>query len=189
MTNGMPPMLLYTLRAGIVSGYAPRIYVGPRVGRKVISPQAPQDGSLWIVILDASNPTNKVQEFIIPGSANTTVPTALDGYMKNPAYLYAVMSQYLSTYYLPQGDLYDYLAAHGAGRDLQRLEQLNNSMGCGGQMFISYALTGQCGPPGSTAAYEVGSSVNPAMMLMSLMPMPNGQPPYSICDTPTFWTR
>ena len=51
-------------------------------------------------------------------------------------------------------------------------------------------LTGQCGPANSgSPAYEAGSSSTGAMLLMSLMPMPNGQPPYSICDSYTFLTR
>ena len=54
---------------------------------------------------------------------------------------------------------------------------------------MSYLLTGQCGPANSgSPAYEVGSSSAGVMLLMSLMPMPNGQPPYTICDSNTFIT-
>ena len=107
--------------------------------------------------------------------------------MSDPAYLFAVVTQYLSTLHVPQGDFYDYLAAHGAGRELQRLEQINTSLGCGWISYMSYALTGQCGPPPGVA-YERGSTSGAALMLMSLMPLPNGQPPYSIW-TPTRSSR
>jgi hypothetical protein len=37
-------------------------------------------------------------------------------------------------------------------------------------------------------AYEIGSG-STGGLLMSLMPLPNGQPPYTICDSYTFTTR
>jgi hypothetical protein len=58
---------------------------------------------------------------------------------------------------------------------------------------MNYALTGQCGPrePGKPAppSYEKSSYLgDPCIMLMSLMPMKNGAPPYAICDSYT-WTN
>jgi hypothetical protein len=86
--------------------------------------------------------------------------------------------------------LYDYLAAHGAGRELQRLEQLNMHSQCGTITPLSYALIGQGGPPNTASPrYEQGSTFNPVLMLLSLMPLPNGAPPYSFCDSYTFVTR
>lgn len=95
---------------------------------------------------------------------------------------------------MPQGDFYDYLAKYGAGGQLQRLEQLNTSLGCGYITRMSYILTGQCGPRGdgipSPPSYELGSIEQGGMfMTMSLMSLPDGQPPYSICDCYTFATR
>jgi hypothetical protein len=186
--TGMPPMLAYTIQGSLYSGAVPRITIGQRQGKKTLSPQNPTDDSYWIAILDANNPTNKVQEFVVPGSSNSAVPSGLDTYMSNPAYLFAVVTQYLSTLHLPQGAFYSYLAAHGAGRQLQRLEQLATSLGCGVISYMSYALTGQCGPPNGTVAYENSSTAGPAMIVMSLMPQANGQPPYSLCDSYTFVT-
>ncbi len=84
--------------------------------------------------------------------------------MSNPGYLFAVVTQFLSTLDVPQGDFYDYLVSHGAGRELQRLEQINTSLGCGMFGQLSYVLTGQCGPANSgSPAYEVsGIVVQPA---------------------------
>jgi hypothetical protein len=185
--QNMPPMLAYTIQ-GSINTSVPRITIGQGPTKQMLSPNAPAADSYWIAILDANNPTNKVQEFVVPGSSNTAVPSGLDTYMSNPAYLFAVVTQYLSTLHVPQGDFYDYLAAHGAGRQLQRLEQVNTSLGCGQVAYMSYALTGQCGPP-TGAAYESGSTTSGVLMLMSLMPLPNGQPPYSVCDSYTFVTR
>ena len=98
------------------------------------------------------------------------------------------MTQYLSTLNVPQGAFYDYLAKYGAGRELQRLEQINTSLGCGYITRMSYLLTGQCGPRGTypPPSYELGSTSQSVLFLMSLMPRPDGKPPYAICDSNTF---
>jgi hypothetical protein len=181
----MPPMLAYTIRGYLTSGGVPNISIGQGPTKKFLKPDAPKDDSYWIAILDATDPTNKVKEFVVPGSSNTAVPDGLDQYMKSPNYLFALVTQQLSTLHVPQGKFYDYLAAHGAGRQLQRLEQVNTSLGCGAVAYMSYLLTGHCGTP-PQVAYEMGSTTGMLLYLMSLMPMPDGQPPYTICDSNTF---
>jgi hypothetical protein len=186
----MPPMLAYTIQGSIYAGGFPKITIGQGPTKKALIPANPVDDSYWIAILDANNPGNKVQEFVVPGSQNSTVPAGLDAYMSKPGFLFALGTQYLSTLHVPQGDFYDYLASHGAGRELQRLEQINTSLGCGSISRVSYLLTGQCGPANTgSPAYEAGSGSAGPLLLMSLMPLPNGQPPYSICDSYTFTTR
>jgi hypothetical protein len=59
---------------------------------------------------------------------------------------------------------------------------------------MSYILTGQCGKrvPGQPVptSYEIGTYTNPpALMMKSLMPLPNGSPPYGICDSYTFYHK
>ena len=183
----MPPMLAYSIQGNILAGGVPFIYIVQGKTRQVMAPANPADDSYWIVILDANNPVNKVKEFVVPGT-NNTVPAGLDTYMSNPAYLFAVVTQCPRARYVPQGDFYDYLVAHGAGRELQRLEQLNLHTGCGSILHVSYLLTGQGGPAKRQPGVRVGSRP-PALLLMSLMPLPNGQPPYSLCDSYTFVTR
>ena len=186
----MPPMLGYTVHAYLDLGRAPIIVISQGLKNTFIKPANPADGSYWIAILDANNPLNKVTEFIVPSTNNATVPAGLDTYMSNPKYLFAVATQSMSNAFVPQGDFYDYLAAHGAGRELQRLEQLNLHQSCGSTSGVTYILTGQGGPPnGGSPAYEIGMMSAPAMLVMSLMPLPNGQPPYSLCDSYTFVTR
>lgn len=189
----MQNMLAYTIQGSFYSGSVPYIVIGQGSTRQFVKTQTPQDDSYWIAILDRTVPGKLVKDFVIPGSNNSSVPAGLDTYMSNPAYIFALVTQFLSTLHVPQGDFYDYLAKYGSGRALQRLEQLNTSLGCGSIGRMSYLLTGQCGPRGngipSPPSYELGSYQNPVLLTMSLMPQMNGQPPYSICDSNTFITR
>ena len=195
MSMSMPNMLAYTIRSTMFSGGAPSLIVGYGRDATAMTPANPQDDSYWIVILNAKNPREKVKEWVVPGQSNAAIPSGIDTYMNDPEYIFALATQFLSTLHVPQGDFYDYLVKYGAGRQLQRLEQLNTVLGCGSISRMSYVLTGQCGPRGKgivpPQTYEVGSSNSntPAWILMSLMPMPNGGPPYSLCDSYTFRTR
>jgi hypothetical protein len=186
--TGMPPMLVYTIRGGLNRGETLLVRVGQGASAKAFWPQPATDDSYYIVILDANNPANKVKDFAFAGTNNHAVPGGLDQYLSNPGYIFALVTQSLSSFHVPQGDFYDLLAAHGAGRELRQLEQINTTLGCGSTILVSYALTGQCGPS-PNVAYERGSVSSKVWILMSLMPLPNGQPPYSICDSNTFFTR
>ena len=184
---GMPAMLAYTIRAPIQSGQTPYIRIGQGPSSQLVTPsQKSADNSYWIVILDANKPATKVQDVVIPWQNNSIAPTNLNQNMSNPGYLFAVVTQVLSNSSVPQGPFYDWLVAHGAGRELQKLEQISSHTQTGYGMFspVSYILTGQCGPT-INVAYECSSWSDPAVLLMSLMPLPSG-PPYSICDTYTF---
>ena len=190
----MPNMLAYTIQSTLYSGGTPSIIVGYGKNGTGMRPDNPQDDSYWIAMLDAKNPRVKVKEWVVPGSSNSTIPSGLDTYMNDPDYIFVVATQFLSTLHVPQGDFYDFLVKYGAGRALQRLEQISTVLSCGSYSHMAYILTGQCGPrvpnqPPPTS-YELSSTQgSPALMLMSLMPMPNGGPPYSICDSYTFHTR
>ena len=184
-TAGMPPMLAYTLRAPIQTGTGTAlIKVGQGSSAQSLTPNAAKDTTYWIAILDANKPTTIVQQWVIQD--NKTVPSGLDQYMTNPGYLFAVVTQVLGSGQVPQGPFYDYLTAHGAGRELQKLEQISSYTDppYGLVARVSYILTGQCGSGG--IAYEHGSFTEASVLELSLMPMANGQPPYSICDAYTF---
>ncbi len=188
----MPNMLAYTIQGNNYSGGIPFILIGQGTSISAVKPQNMQDDSYWVVILDSMNPRNKVKEWLIPGSNNTSVPPDLDNYMSNPQYIFAIVTQYLSTLHVPQGDFYNYLVKYGAGRALQRLEQINSTLGCGSYGRVNYLLTGGCGPRGggnpSPPSYELGATNEALLLLMSLMPMPDGQPPYALCVSYTFDT-
>jgi hypothetical protein len=181
----MPPMLAYTLRAPIQGNTGTAfIRIGQGSSGQTLTPNAPKDQTWWFVILDANKPTSIVQQWVTP--SNNAIPDGLDKYMSNPAYLFAVVSQALSNGQVPQGPLYDYLSKHGAGRELQKLEQVSSYTypPYGLYARVSYALTGQGGQGG--ISYERSSFSEPALLELSLMPQMNGQPPYSICDSYTF---
>ena len=190
----MNSMLAYTVHSSAYSGSGspPYLVVGSGNNQTGMRPQNPQDDSYWIVIINAKNPREKVKEWIVPGSSNSTIPSGLDTYMSDPDYIYAVATQYLSTLHVPQGAFYDYLIKYGAGRQLQRLEQVNAVLSCGSYGRMGYILTGGCGPRGgknvAPPTYEMGSinGGNPLLLLMSLMPGMDGAPPYAICDSNTF---
>lgn len=191
--QNMPNMLAYTIQSSIWSGGGnpPSLVVGQGSNATRMWPQTPQDDSYWIVIISATNPRQKVKDWIVPGNNNSTIPSGLDTYMNDPGNIFAITTQYLSTLHVPQGNFYNYLVKYGAGRGLQKLEQINAVLSCGTYSRMSYILTGQCGPRGpkiiSPASYEMASyTAQPTLLLMSLMPMPNGGPPYSICDSNTF---
>jgi hypothetical protein len=189
----MPNMLAYTIKGSFNPNTVPYIIVGQGANKNLIKPTAPIDSSYWWAILDATNPHNLVKDFSVSSNNNTTVPAGLDAYMSSPNYIFAMATQFLAMNQIPQGDLYDYLVKYGAGRALGRIEQLGSALGCGSISRPNYILTGQCGPRGpqipSPPSYEMGSVDTTQILTMSLMPLPNGNPPYSICDSLTFNTR
>jgi hypothetical protein len=191
--QAMPPMLAYTIQSWLYQGGRPSATIGYGQNGTHMTPAAPQDDSYWIAIINAKNPREKVKEWVVPGANNSTVPSGLDTYMADSDYLFLVATQYLSTLHIPQGAFYDFLVEYGAGRELQKLEQLATVLSCGTYSRISYILTGQCGKrvPGQPAptSYEMGSYGNAPLMMMSLMPLPNGSPPYGICDSYTFYHK
>lgn len=189
--NDMPAMLAYTIRGSLMSNSPPYMVVGQGSSKVGISPTNPVDDSYWFVFLDRNNPKAKAKDFVIPGKNNTSVPADVDAYMTQSQYIFAITTQFLSLLHIPQGELFDYLVQYGAGRALRRIEQLNSSLGCGSIGRPNYILTGECGPRGalSPPSYELGSVHEVVYLTMSLMPMPNGQPPYSICDSLTFVTK
>ncbi len=185
-----PKFLAYTITSSLHDGTSPvvRIGVGGGSNETFLRPANPQNSSYWIVVLNAKNPREKVKEWVVQN--NSAVPGGIDTYMDDPDYIFAVATQTLPTYLVPQGAFYNFLAKYGAGRELQKLEQLNATLGYGTYGSVSYILTGPCGPrvPVPPSSYEIGSYTNyPVLLMMSLESMPNGGPPYGISDTYT-WT-
>jgi hypothetical protein len=189
----MKHMLAFTIAPSVYTGSKPSVVIDVSRNKTWHTPANAPDDIYWICIIDAKNPRVMVKDFILPGAQNSTVPAGIDTYMNDPEYIFAVVTKTLSTLHVPQGAFFDFLTKYGAGRELQKLEQLNVVFGCGSYSNVSYALTGQCGPRGggkpSPASYEKGSiyADYSALMMMSLMPGANGAPPYSLCDNYT-WT-
>jgi hypothetical protein len=188
MSNGTI-MLPYTIKAGISPSVSPVVSVGLGASQQRLYPSQPTDDSYWWYFLD--NATQKlVYSVVVPGSSNTTVPSGIDTYMSNSGLLFGIVTQNLSMVHLPQGALYNYMASYGSSDALNKLEQLNATLGCGYFGWVSYVLIGQGGPVGGPnpppPSYEESSFVEDAVLQVSLMSLPNGQPPYSIIDEYTF---
>jgi hypothetical protein len=188
MANGTI-LLPYTVKAGISSSVAPVVSVGVGASQQRFNPNQPTDDSYWWYFLD--NSTQKLlYSVLVPGSSNSTIPSGVDAYMSNPSVLFGIVTQNLSMLHVPQGDLYNYLASYGASDALNKLEQLNVTLGCGYFGWVSYVLAGQGGPVGgpnpAPPSYEESSFVEDAVLQVSLMSMPNGQPPYSLIDEYSF---
>jgi hypothetical protein len=187
--KNMPGMLAYSVKGGIIANDFPNVVVGQGASIVNFKPTNSQNDTYWIAIIDSMNPTTLVQQFLVPGQNNSSVPTGLDSYMTNPQYLFAVVTQQLSSIHVPQGAWYNYLVQYGAGEQLQMLEQLNTTIGCGAYGWVSYLLTGPCGPRTiGNPSYEIGSFNDAAILMMSLMPQPNGKGPYVLVDSYTFIT-
>jgi hypothetical protein len=184
----MPNLLAYTIKSGFVSGDYPQAVVGLGTSNTYFGPANPTDDSYWIYFLDRSNPASLVYQTVVPGADNSSIPAGLTQYLENENLLFGVVTQALSTIHVPQGAFYDLLAAYGAGRALQRLEQINGSLGSGFYGTVSYALIGQGGPGKGLRppSFEAGSIHHGAVLTVSLEPSPGGQPPYSIRDSNTF---
>ena len=186
----MKNMLAYTIQGSIANNYQPIIVIGQGSSRASFYPKQSQNDSYWFVILDRTDPRKMVKDFVVPGQNNTTVPAGLEAYMANPQYFYVVVTQALSTLHVPQGALYDFLKKYGAGRGLQRLEQVYMTLSCGTFSHVGYILTGQGGPRNDpnvppSPSYEISSIEDLPVLMMSLMPLVSG-PPYSICDSIVF---
>jgi hypothetical protein len=188
--------LAFTIQGGGVGNLSPGIFAGdPATGitlRHKTTNDLPKE-YYWIAILDANQPGRLVTDFLIPGSSNSTVPAGLDVYMSSPRNLFVVATKQLNLQNVPKGDWYDYLVKYGAGSELQRLEQLSTTLQSGVIAFVGYVLTGSGGPRGRSnippPSYELSNiTESPTILALSLIPMPGGQPPYSLIDSYTFDT-
>jgi hypothetical protein len=198
MANLQQNTLCFTIQGGGVSNINPRIWAGHPATGTAISHRStraalPAD-CYWIAILDAFKPSRLLNEFVIPGSNNSMVPDELDAAMGDPDIIFVVTTKQLSLQHVPQGDWYDLLVKYGAGSELQRIEQLSATLNPAHWSLFGYVLTGEGGPRGGSnippPSYELSTITQSATILtMSLMPMPDGQPPYSLVDSYTFNTR
>jgi|GEM_PF-2007611 len=192
--------LAFTIQGGGVSNLNPSIGIGWPVTGATITPKTTTADLppefYWVCILNAYELGVGVvlAEFVIPGSSNSTVPAGLDAWMSNPGVIFVITTKQLSLQHVPTGAWYDYLIKYGAGRELQRLNQLSTTLQPGVFNGAGYVLIGEGGPRGGSnippPSYELATITQPATILaMSLIPSPNGQPPYSLIDMYTVNTR
>lgn len=111
-------------------------------------------GSYWFTVLDRR--TLKV----VFSQMSATYDTAPDiGSYDTRDYLLIVTTWNLGTGHVPQGALYDFLYDNGGGRELKRVVQLNNTLGCGTWGWVTYVLVGVLGPGRPSIESIEGSSI------------------------------
>jgi hypothetical protein len=190
--------LAFTIQGGGVSNISPWIGIGyPATGTALRPTTTNADlpsEFYWVAILNAYQPGILLNEFVIPGSSNSTVPAGLDAAMSDPGIIFVVATKQLSLQNVPTGDWFDFLIKYGAGSELRRLNQLSTTLQPGVFNGAGYVLTGQGGPRGGSnfppPTYELATITNLATILaMSLMPTANGEPPYSLVESFTVNTR
>ncbi|MFN8288653.1 MAG: hypothetical protein U0U70_00210 [Chitinophagaceae bacterium] len=122
-----------TIQTGIMQNYGSRIVFGSNN----LSINYSLQNVYWAVVIDRTN-LNVVQNFTF--TDNQDVPSQLTPYLNNPQYLMILTTQNLSSANLPAGSLYQMLMNEGAGAQLQRLEQIYESLSCGTWGWMGYSL-------------------------------------------------
>jgi hypothetical protein len=93
--------------------------------------------SYWALVVDRIS-LNVVQNFIF--SDNQDVPSQLAPYTNNSQYMLILTTDRLQSNNLPTGPLYDLLTSLGANTELNRLEQIYNTLSCGTWGNFGYSL-------------------------------------------------
>jgi hypothetical protein len=190
--------LAFTIQGGGVSNITPWIGIGYPVAGTTLTPKTTRaalpDEFYWVILLDAYRPGQVLQDFVITGAGNPTLPANLDAMMSDPGVIFVVATKQLSLQNVPTGDWYNLLVKYGAGSELQRLNQLSTTLQPGVFNNAGYVLTGQGGPRGGSnippPTYELATITQPATILaLSWIPTASGKPPYSLIDEFTVNTR
>jgi hypothetical protein len=114
----------------------------------------------WCLVIDRSDLSVK-ENFTF--STNNVVPAQLKPYIGNSNYVLILTTQYLTSANLPQGAFYDYLTQEGAGTQLNRAEQIYETLSCGTWGWFSYAYVAIMGDP-TTNGFEFLDMYHNAMV-------------------------
>lgn len=140
--------------------------------------QQPDHWAYWFMIIDRRS--LKVVYNELHSTANE-VPDL--GQYNSDGYILALGTLGIGLNNQPQGDLFKFLDANGAGRHLRRVDQIATQFGCGSLGTFGYAMVGVLGDanqPGFEACQLIGGSVGP-ILTVQLVPMTIGN---DICYTP-----
>lgn len=91
----------------------------------------------WAVVVDRTN-LNVVANFTF--SDNSDVPAQLTPYQNNAQYMLILSTMQVLSTNLPVGNLYNFLVSNGAGKELQRIEQIYAALNCGTWGNLGYVL-------------------------------------------------
>jgi hypothetical protein len=137
------------------------------VGTNILT-QSPQQRGFWFVVIDRSNLSivyNQVQ------GDPSTAPNV--GQYSTQNYILVMASLGMGLDRQPQGALFTFLDANGAGRELRRVEQVATQLNCGSLGTYGYALVSVFGNP---KGFEVStvSTGHSAILTVQLMPITIG---------------
>ncbi|HJT98482.1 MAG TPA: hypothetical protein VJ696_09225 [Rhodanobacteraceae bacterium] len=163
----------------VTSPLATNYYCAVAIGEQSYGPPSVTAG-YWLVVVDRVT-LNVVYNQVLTsytaapnlGSYNT------DGYFM----VFTTIAGTINT--LPQGDLYNFLIANGAGKQLSRLEQINDQIGCGAISGFGYSLISVLGlganpPPGIEVSTVDTSNLQGVIVTASLIgTVVDGQTIYS----------
>jgi hypothetical protein len=90
-----------------------------------------------VLVVDRTN-LNVLQNFNF--TDNHTIPPQLLTYNNNPQYLLILTTQNLYSPSLPTGQFYSFLQDLGSGAALQSIEQIFQTLNCGGKVNFCYTL-------------------------------------------------
>lgn len=122
----------------------------------------------WAVVVDRTN-LNVVANFTF--SDNSDVPSQLAPY-SNSGYILVLSTMQLLCTNLPVGNFYNFLVSIGAGKELQRVEQIFGSLNCGTWANLGYVLVTVMD---ETQGYDYSSyDQNAFLSTLELMPIQVG---------------
>ena len=91
----------------------------------------------WALVVDRTS-LKVVENFTF--SDNSDVPAQLVPYENNAQYMFFLSTMQLSSTNLPVGNFYNFLVSQGAGKELQRIEQIYAALNCGTWGNLGYVL-------------------------------------------------
>ncbi len=127
----------------VLSSSSDTTHPAVRLGREgpTFSGDAKGAGSYWIVVLNL-----RTLEVVFNQATHEYDKAPDVSKYDTREHLLIVTTYCLGTGHVPQGAFYDFLYDNGGGRELKRIVQLNNTLGCGSWGSVKYGLIGLLGP-------------------------------------------
>jgi len=127
----------------------------------------------WALVVDRTN-LNVVENFTF--SDNSDVPRQLAPYENNAQYMLILSTMQLSSINLPVGNFYNFLVSQGAGKELQRIEQIFAALNCGTWSNYGYILVTTLD---STPGFDFSGFIDNAIIsTLQLIPVQVGSQTY-----------
>jgi hypothetical protein len=161
-----PKTLPMTVQCPLTSNLGARVVIGP----KQYSVPYDKTNLYWLMVVDRVTLDVKVN---ITFSDNHDVPSQIAPYQGDSRYLLVLTTSLINSANIPTGAFYDYLVGEGAGPQLNRMEQIYETLNCGNWGWFAYTYVAIMGDD-STDGFEEFSFTNSTIMTLSLMPIKVG---------------